>query len=324
MAQFQCQELQEVLVDCVTREVMMERNRRGFTLIELLVVIAIIGVLVGLLLNAVQKVRTAAARTQSANNLKQIALACHACNDTYGKLPSGLGFFPAASGNANSAPAPHGTLFYYLLPFLEQDPAYKTTVGHSYFCPTVIPLFIAPLDPTLPANRLAANSKGLEAGLSSYVCNGYLFTGDTNALAYFLTGDSWNGDTADGSSTTYPSIPRSIPDGTSNTILLTERYSYNCWYDLNTEPPEMGNRTWGDDAGGASRWSPILIHASLFEVQPPVTRHSCYVSQAFTPAGCQVGMVDGSVHVVHPGISGTTWWRLLLPDDGLPVGTDWQ
>jgi hypothetical protein len=188
----------------------------------------------------------------------------------------------------------------------------------------VLSIFLAPNDPSITASQTALNSKGLEAGLASYENNGYLFSGDSNALCYFLKNCTpWNGDTADGSTTPYPSIPKSIPDGTSNTLLLVERYSYNCVYDLSTDPPEMGNRTWGDDGAGPSRWAPSLIHASVFEVQPVVGKHSCYTPQAFTSAGCQLALVDGSVRIANPGINGTTWWRLLLPNDGLPVSMDW-
>src|SRR5437867_11076325 len=96
--------------------------RRAFTLIELLVVIAIIAILIALLVPAVQKVREAAARAQCENNLKQIALACHNLNDTYKKLPPALGAFPAGSANK-------GTVFYYLLPYIEQDTLFKNTTN---------------------------------------------------------------------------------------------------------------------------------------------------------------------------------------------------
>jgi prepilin-type N-terminal cleavage/methylation domain-containing protein len=102
--------------------------RRAFTLIELLVVIAIVAVLMGLLLAAVQKVRSAAARMSSTNNLKQIALAAHAFNDANNdRLPNpaepinpGL---PATAANPwNQATGP----FFQLLPYLEQGPLYAS------------------------------------------------------------------------------------------------------------------------------------------------------------------------------------------------------
>src|SRR5262249_30708787 len=93
----------------------------GFTLIELLVVIAILGVLVGILLPAVQKVREAANKTQCQNNLHQLGIAAHLCHDTNRKLPPALGWYPGAASGAK------GPVLFDLLPYLEQNNLFQSS-----------------------------------------------------------------------------------------------------------------------------------------------------------------------------------------------------
>jgi prepilin-type N-terminal cleavage/methylation domain-containing protein len=106
---------------------MIKSQRRAFTLIELLVVIAIIVILIGLLLPAVQRVREAANRISCANNLKQLGLACHNYDNTFGRLPPGyLGPIPNEQqyGPAVDQIQQVG-LLVYLLPYVEQENLYR-------------------------------------------------------------------------------------------------------------------------------------------------------------------------------------------------------
>jgi prepilin-type N-terminal cleavage/methylation domain-containing protein/prepilin-type processing-associated H-X9-DG protein len=139
-------------------------SRKGFTLIELLVVIAIIAILIALLVPAVQKVREASARTQCANNIKQVGLAAQTHHDTYQKFPAALEIAkPPANGTRDSAstyrtPAFGPNWAVYLLPYLEQSSLFLKAEPGKYMATagvdktwravvgTRIPSFLCPSD----------------------------------------------------------------------------------------------------------------------------------------------------------------------------------
>jgi prepilin-type N-terminal cleavage/methylation domain-containing protein len=108
-------------------------KQKGFTLIELLVVIAIIAILIGLLLPAVQKVRLAASRISSSNNLKQIGIAMHAYHDSVGVLPPDFGFRPKPSNGTYRSNGVFGSGLFYILPYIEQNALYESSKGTMYY-----------------------------------------------------------------------------------------------------------------------------------------------------------------------------------------------
>jgi prepilin-type processing-associated H-X9-DG protein/prepilin-type N-terminal cleavage/methylation domain-containing protein len=193
--------------------------RLAFTLIELLVVIAIIGLLIGLLLPAVQKVREAAARTQCSNNLKQIGLACQNYHDANGSFPPGyLTAGPYSDGATDTAPGWGWAAF--LLPCVEQDNLYRQLnfaqpVPKSPAIQTVIKTYLCPSD-IYPAAAFAVpdafGAAVAQAAPSSY--------------AACVGGDESEADGPTGQGIFYRNSRTrltDVTDGTSNTLLVGER-----------------------------------------------------------------------------------------------------
>ncbi len=201
----------------------MDRLRRGFTLVELLVVIAIIAILLGLLLPAVQKVRSAAARMQCQNNLKQIALAGHNYESALGVLPPGL-TLPKAGEKL-----PYIGWLARLLPYIEQDALWRQSLeayAERPFTPFSLPHFgiLTPIKLySCPADDRQGRVHDTHQGYR-VATSGYLGVGGTDYKAA-------NGVLYGGSKVRLTDIA----DGTSHTLLAGERppspdFWYGWWY----------------------------------------------------------------------------------------------
>jgi prepilin-type processing-associated H-X9-DG protein len=330
--------------------------------VELLVVIAIIGILIGLLLPAVQKIREAAARIQCANNLKQITLANANCADTHdGVMPPGLGLYPNRVGTDRNG---EGGLFVHLLPYIEQDNLYNTTLltpaapwdptggkgddrnynqaytqtwspsliyaqfTYSQWNPTLqqtkVKTYFCPSDPTQDGGWAKSNT--------SYAYNGNVF-----GISYQW---GWGMGTQ--------RFPAYITDGTSNTIFVTEKevlsFGTNLW------SPDCGQNYWPDWGPSInsieSGWQPTGP-AATFIVRPlqncivPMllntdgsTFSNCNLgsrggcgdpNNANSPhsGGINVGLGDGSVRFINQAVSNKTWWAAITPNFGDVLGADW-
>jgi prepilin-type N-terminal cleavage/methylation domain-containing protein len=244
-------------------------HRKGFTLIELLVVIAIIAVLIGLLLPAVQKVREAANRTSSANNLKQMVLAIHSlCSANNDMLPPATGAYTGTTGKA--------TVFYHILPVIEQDniwKLYQSNPDKGVPNATPIKTFNAAQDSSNPGTDTHTSYSGNAAVLG-------VTDGGSVRLTTLTTGK-----------------------GTGQTVLFMERFAStgsaaaqnHHWPHSNTN----GSTLYSGNITSTANFPDPIFGATPMTVSLDATAH------AFYSAGLLVGMGDGSTRLVAPSVTTT-------------------
>jgi len=332
---------------------LLRRDRRGFTLIELLVVIAIIAILIALLVPAVQKVREAAARTQCANQLKQLGLGLHNFEGTFKRLPP---LFGGANSTANPFPAATtftsfkfprvwGSTLVFLLPYIEQDNIFKLMASGtpSNYQPTTgsantkpISTFNCPADPGMRDGIQDGNT----LGGTSYAMNAMVFatftlsggppvtTGTQGAIAQTVSGAAgWDSGLT---------IAR-IQDGSSNTIAFLHSYTRcgatanqgTVWgYTNGTSAPAntlVGPPYFYAHLAGGTQPTTAMAIPNFQNMPNPYTTASCNPAYPATPhsSAMIVGLGDGSTRSVVPSVSGVTWFYALAPNDGQPMPSDW-
>lgn len=331
-------------------------SRRAFTLVELLVVIAVIGMLVALLLPAVQQARESGRRMRCVNQLRQLALATHNFYDSHSSYPPGVYQlrFPIA-------PQFRGvTLFVKLLPYLEQqnlaqgwdeaDPLNNTVGAATSKTAATLPVLICPSD-FIPRNPIDSGSNRWY-GLTSYGGNGGSRSYDPqfagNDGIFFVIGP--------GSQTAPFANPIRIPevsDGLSNTILFGERSHVDLNHDsfvANLTAPmgqflnPMGGHGWWAASGGRLASGDVTLSAYApinFRVPQHFNSRSLMVPAANDfnsyqfynerrvcafgsnhPSGANFALADGSTRFLRENLSLVDLQRLCVRDDGQSVAAD--
>ncbi len=285
-------------------------SRAAFTLVELLVVIAIIGILIALLLPAVQQAREAARRMSCSNQVKQVGLAMHNFHDTFGRFP-----YAMRDAIDEDSTATFESGWIEILPYLEQDAVARrwdpeekrnSTVDNdgdgwtnAMLQQEIIPTYLCP-SMVMPSGELAEN----RAPSSYQFCSGTQDTSLIHYAAYYgLEEPAYNGaiiptkvQSPDSPNHRSPTKFRDITDGTSNTFMVGET-------DFMPEgvPSTSYGAVWAYAYlyGWGSTYHPLNNHANTSNV------YGAFRSQH--PGGVMFGNVDGSVKFVAETIDNTVY-----------------
>ncbi|HET6422629.1 MAG TPA: DUF1559 domain-containing protein [Planctomycetaceae bacterium] len=330
-------------------------RRRGFTLIELLVVIAIIAILIALLLPAVQQAREAARRTQCRNHFKQLGLAIHNYESTFGRTPAGrmsLGFCQTAPvGNTPDPNTRNGHGLTLLLPFMDQSPLYNQmnfasafgnyrtlggplsqpdaiASGHAALSATVIPAFLCPSDPfgaKETASSVYSPDLAVNANLS-YAKTSYDFVMPSASLSRFNHNNSLTTDTRYMFGENSYLAFATCTDGLSNTLLMAEQtlstvngrtsaWMFAGWVSVGVDPVGRSNTTY--PATGINVWNYNNSTSALNKV--PGRRASWYNMASNHTGGAHAVLGDGTVRFLSENMDVTTLTYLCRSGDNQQV-----
>ena len=327
----------------------------GFTLVELLVVIAIIGILVSLLLPAVQAAREAARRLQCQNHLKQLSLGCLVHENTHGFFPSG-GWHWRWVGDADRGfgKAQPGTWSFSILPYIEEESLYNVgSDGDPYKCTvdqkrkaralitTPVPIYYCPSRRSArkypswalfgEATAKPANSLGITDDLiakTDYAVNG----GGTPMVAPWpgvspraVRADFiWQRESEEGNGMVYERSEvklSEITDGSVYTILLGEKFVEPARYETTSLGDHHGMYIYYWDTFRYAGDEPELLplqDANLGNINIMRDVNSCCNSRfgSAHPGGMHIAMCDGSIHSINYNINPVIYRQLGGRNDG--------